>query len=304
MNLQQLYYFEKIASCGQYTRAARDLHITQAALSSAISNLEHELNVRLFDRQGKSLVLTSCGKAYLSCVRDALHALDRGAEMVRNLTAPARASIRILSLESVKALVLGLIADLCNSRQSEQELADQPSFRFELAHYTAPQIEELLLRREADLGIATAPNSPELSSHLLGYQGNVLIVPKGHPWADQASISLSALDKQRFIAYTKDCLIRGYYDAILESAQVEPEIFAESRSHSNIIDMVGYQLGVALIPEMRALAERPDILERPIQDSIPPRAIYLLWVRDAKLSPEAEQLRQRILSEKNPGRYF
>lgn len=282
MNLQQLYYFEKIASCGQYTRAARDLHVTQAALSSAISNLEHELNVRLFDRQGKSLVLTSCGKAYLSCVRDALHALDRGAEMVRNLTAPARTSIRILSLESVKALVLGLIADLCNSGQSEQEISgqseqsEQPSFRFELAHYTAPQIEELLLRREADLGIATAPNSLELSSHLLGYQGNVLIIPREHPWADQTSISLSALDKQRFIAYTKDCLIRGYYDAILESAQVEPEIFAESRSHSNIIDMVGYQLGVALIPEMRALAGRSDILERPIQDSIPPRAIYLL----------------------------
>ena len=45
MNLQQLHYFQKIAECQQYTLAAQELHVTQAALSYAISNLEKELNV-------------------------------------------------------------------------------------------------------------------------------------------------------------------------------------------------------------------------------------------------------------------
>ena len=46
MNLQQLYYFQKIAECQQYTQAAKELHVTQATLSYAISNLEKELRVR------------------------------------------------------------------------------------------------------------------------------------------------------------------------------------------------------------------------------------------------------------------
>ena len=83
MNLQQLYYFQKIAECQQYTQAAKELHVTQATLSYAISNLEKELRVRLFERRGKSVRLTECGKAYLSCVRDALQALERGEQMVR-----------------------------------------------------------------------------------------------------------------------------------------------------------------------------------------------------------------------------
>lgn len=91
MNLQQLHYFQKISECQQYTLAAQELHVTQATLSYAILNLERELNVKLFDRKGKSVLLTECGKAYLSCVRDALQALDRGEQMVKNLSMPGQA---------------------------------------------------------------------------------------------------------------------------------------------------------------------------------------------------------------------
>ena len=117
MNLQQLYYFQKIAECQQYTLAAKELHVTQAALSYAISNLEHELNVKLFDRKGKHIILTQCGAAYLSCVRDALQALDRGERMVKNLSIPSKAIIKLSYLESLKQLIPNLIADLCGSDQ-------------------------------------------------------------------------------------------------------------------------------------------------------------------------------------------
>ena len=100
MNLQQLYYFQKIAECQQYTQAAKELHVTQATLSYAISNLEKELRVRLFERRGKSVQLTECGKAYLSCVRDALQALERGEQMVKDMATPARTVIKLDYLES------------------------------------------------------------------------------------------------------------------------------------------------------------------------------------------------------------
>ena len=297
MNLQQLYYFQKITECQQYTQAARELHVTQATLSYAISNLEKELNVRLFDRKGKSVQLTECGKAYLSCVRDALQALERGEQMVRNADAPARTIIKLDSLESVKHLALGMVSDL-----SAGDFVDH--FRFEMSHTNASSIEQKLIRRETDLGISTVPLTEGVASRLIGYQDNVVIVPQKHAWSELKSITLSALHGQRFITYSQECVIRGYYDSILKSAHVQPEIFAESKMHSNILDMVAYGMGVAIVPRMKHLEERYDLVSLKIQDDIPPRAIYLLWAENAMLPLEVEQFRQRIVERSDWSKYL
>ena len=297
MNLQQLHYFEKIAECQQYTLAAQELHVTQATLSYAISNLERELNVKLFDRKGKIVLLTECGKAYLTCVRDALQALDRGEQMVKNLSMPAKSRIKLTYLESLRHLVFGMLSDLC-----EEE--SEPLLRFDLVHSNAALIEQQLIRREVDLGISTAPSTPGIASHLIGHQDNVIIVPQKHPWARLKSISLSALNGQRFVAYSQDCVIRSYYDFILRSAHVEPDIFAESRAHSNILDMVSFGMGVSIVPRMKRLEDRYDLVSLPIQDDIPPRAIYLLWAEGAALPQEIEDFRLRIIENTDLSRYL
>ena len=297
MNLQQLYYFQKIAECQQYTQAAKELHVTQATLSYAISNLEKELRVRLFERRGKSVQLTECGKAYLSCVRDALQALERGEQMVKDMATPARTVIKLDYLESVKHLALSMIADL-SAGDEEQQL------RFELSHADASNIEQRLIRRETDLGISTIPVTEVIASRLLGYQDNVIVVPKDHPWGKRGSVPLSVLHEQRFIAYSQDCVIRGYYDSILKSVHVRPEIFAESRIHSNILDMVSYGMGVSIVPRMKGLEERYDLVPLSIQDDIPPRSIYLLWAEDAVLPPGVEHFRQQIVEREDLGQYL
>lgn len=297
MNLQQLYYFQKIAECQQYTLAARELHVTQATLSCAISNLERELNVKLFDRKGKVLCLTECGEAYLSCVREALQALARGAQTVKDMTVPARAVIKLSYLESVEHLILGMISNLWAGER-------EPLIRFDMSHSNAEAIERQLIQREADLGISTAPETEGIDSHLIGYQDNVVIVSKRHPWAALETVSLSDLTGQRFIAYSHDCMIRSYYDGILRSAHVQPEIFAESRFHGSIIDMVSYNMGAAIVPRMKRLQEQPEVRVLSIRDDIPPRGIYLLWARDAVLPPEMEDFRSRITERKDLFRYF
>lgn len=296
MNLQQLYYFQKIAECRQYTQAAAELHVTQATLSYAISNLEKELNVRLFERRGKSVELTEEGKAYLTCVRDALQALDRGRHLLHSGTQD-KVLVRLECLESVKPLAIRLI-----SQQSARD--EDHRLRFDLSHSNARAIEQRLIRREIDLGISTAAQTDGIASHLLGYQDNVVIVPRQHPWAKRESVSLSDLDRQQFIIYNQDCVIRGYYDAILRAAHVQPEIFAESRTHSNILDMVAYGMGVAIVPRLQQLKERYDLSVLPIRDEIPPRAIYLIWAEDAPFLPEVEAFRRRIMEQEDLALYI
>lgn len=78
MNLSQLYYFRKLSELQHYTKAAKELYITQPALSDAIRSLEKELGVPLFQREGRNVKLTRYGKEFSAYVHDALRELDKG----------------------------------------------------------------------------------------------------------------------------------------------------------------------------------------------------------------------------------
>ena len=62
MELTQLKYFYVAAECGQITKAAEKLHIAQPALTQSVKRLENELGVKLFERRGRSVVLSRCGE--------------------------------------------------------------------------------------------------------------------------------------------------------------------------------------------------------------------------------------------------
>lgn len=64
MNLNHLYYFRALAKEEHYTRTAKLLSITQPSLSHAISCLEEELGVQLFEKHGRNAKLTKYGKIF------------------------------------------------------------------------------------------------------------------------------------------------------------------------------------------------------------------------------------------------
>lgn len=76
MNLYHLRYFVTLAKLEHYTKAAELLAITQPSLSHAISSLEKELGVKLFEKEGRNIVLTKCGQAFLEDVTKSLDILD------------------------------------------------------------------------------------------------------------------------------------------------------------------------------------------------------------------------------------
>ena len=76
MNLYHLRYFVTLAHLEHYTKAAELLSITQPSLSHAISSLEKELGVKLFEKEGRNVVLTKCGQAFLEDVEKSLELLD------------------------------------------------------------------------------------------------------------------------------------------------------------------------------------------------------------------------------------
>ena len=83
MNLFHLRYFVKLAHTRHYTRAAEELCITQPSLSHAINQLENELGLPLFERQGRNTTLTRFGEQFLKTAEAALEELDSGVEELK-----------------------------------------------------------------------------------------------------------------------------------------------------------------------------------------------------------------------------
>jgi len=86
MNLRQLQYFIEVSELESVTKAAERLHIAQPALSRHMRSLERDLGVRLFDRDGRAIILTNAGLVFRDRVRLVLRELDRAQLEVKALS--------------------------------------------------------------------------------------------------------------------------------------------------------------------------------------------------------------------------
>lgn len=85
MKMTQLLYFKTVAEDGRISVAARKLYVTAPAVSIAITNLEKELGVQLFDRVKNRLILNEYGKAYLQYVNQVFDDLSQAKETIQGM---------------------------------------------------------------------------------------------------------------------------------------------------------------------------------------------------------------------------
>ena len=95
ITLLQLDYFRRLAATEHITQTAKELYISQTALSSMIIGLEKELGVRLFDRSKRSIRLNQAGRVYLQYVNDVFTALENGRTALQELTETAEHQVSL-----------------------------------------------------------------------------------------------------------------------------------------------------------------------------------------------------------------
>src|ERR1700733_5998075 len=110
MELQQLRYFREVAEQEHVTRAAEKLFVSQSAISRSIAQLEEELNVPLFYRQGRAVVLSPYGRLFLEQITRALGVLESGKRLLREQTEKESGTVSLGFLHSLGIeMVPGLI---------------------------------------------------------------------------------------------------------------------------------------------------------------------------------------------------
>ena len=214
MNLQQLYYFRKLAQVQHYTKAAKALYITQPSLSDSIASLEHELSVSLFQKKGRGVQLTKYGQEFYEYVNQALGILEHGIAAVREKSDSVTGTIDIGCIPTLLGDFLPNALDLYHEKC--------PQVSFNIFHEKSIPVAEGVSAGTYDIGLCSmVENKDDLVFVPITYQELVVIVRNDHPLAVHDSIELTALKGYMLSTYRDTIPIGKTIRKILKEKGVE-----------------------------------------------------------------------------------
>ncbi len=299
VSLQDLEIFVKASEIGSFTQAAKQLNITQPAVSQVMRNLEHHFEHKLFERRGRNVVLTQAGESLLPLARELLSSAMRLEERMASLHGQVYGEIDLgCSTTSGKYILPGLIA-----RFRKQF----PLVRVNVLVYSRAQVIERLLRGEFALGVS----SKRLAHRDLEYYDFfndevILIAPAGHSWAKSRRVLVSDLLDEPIILREEEA---GTYEVMIEGLRahgITPDMLnvAMTLGNAEAIEMaVEEGLGTAFISRLAAwrgleLGRIVEIevegmrLSRPLSimrnqrlPMSPPQAAFWDFVRSQPITP-------------------
>ena len=242
MNLFYLKYFVELAHVRHYTKAAQNLCITQPSLSHAIAQLENELGVPLFEKNGRNTTLTRFGREFLACAENTLATLDSGVEAARR-SAAGEGLIRLAGVEYVPRLAREFL---------EKNSGSDIHFTFD----TGPTVTLLddLKRGRYDVVFCSEPfGETQLTAVPVSNQELVLITPAEHPLANKKSINLDEALEYPMIYFTRESGMRAVVEELFEKTGKSPKIAYETQEDQVIAGLVANGFGIAVVPYMELL---------------------------------------------------
>lgn len=206
VRLRELHILSAVVQAGSMAKAAASLGMTQPAISEAIANLEHALEVRLLDRSRRGVAPTVYADTLLRRSRAAFDELRQGVKEIESLADAGSGEVRIGCSESISAAFL--------PKAIEQFAAQHPRVVLQVENQVAPALDLPGLRdRRLDLVLArvATPSSgggPEkdIDVEILFKDPMVLAVGSQHPLARRRRIDLSDLAGEPWILPPPDSL--------------------------------------------------------------------------------------------------
>lgn len=269
MELLQLKYFQTVATMENITQAAEVLYISQPSLSRAITRLEKDLGVPLFDRKGKNIYLNQYGKAFLKHVDTILQELETSRQELKDMASPFSGMVTI-----------GAVTSRFLPHLFHQYLQLHPDIKFRLVHlHTHSKSEEQLLSGNVDLAFTCLPiNRSEIQCRHIYTEEILLAVSTKHPLSKKSHIMLSEVADEPFISLstTADFDISNMFSNFYSQAGFVPKIRFECPTADVIANLVAENFGCALFAESWAnTVPVDDIVFLHIHSPICSRKLYL-----------------------------
>ncbi len=260
MNLHQFRFAQEAMRRNlNLTEVAKALHTSQPGVSKAIIELEEELGIEIFARHGKRLKrITEPGQHVLRSIDVILREVGNLKRIGEQFSAQDSGTLSIATTHTQARYVLPV--PVAKLREA------YPKVNVSL-HQGAPgQVAQMVLDEVAEIGIATESLSdyPDLVTLPCYEWEHVLVIPKSHPLASKARITLEDLAAEPIITYHPSFTGRTRIDKAFAAKQLTPRIALEAIDSDVIKTYVRLGLGVGIVAEM-AVREKldDDLVVRP-----------------------------------------
>lgn len=297
LDTHRLKIFLTVSDLKSFSKAAKELYLTQPTISQHITALEDFLEIKLLDRTGKGVLLTREGKI-----------LYKYAKQITRLTNEALQSIELLKGKKTGDLKLGastIPGEFILPKMLGKFKKDYPDIKISLKIADSQRIISDLLEHNIEIGVIGA-KIPNLQVSYTRFLEDKLIiaVPKSHKWwSHTGGISISELIKEPFIlrengSGTLISMSENFKK--LKINKNELNVVSEVGSNTAIIQSIKAGLGISLVSE-KALSEElkmKTLKKIPINDARFTRTFYIVRNKQSSSSPLSKAFFQSLIKIK------
>jgi DNA-binding transcriptional LysR family regulator len=268
-----------VAESKSFSNAAKALYMTQPAVSQSISQLENELELRLFTRTPKGVSLTNDGRLLYEYISSAINLINVGEKKL---------------LES-KGLLVGELKVGVGDTASKYFLLpflekfhlEHPNIKLRIINRTTPELCAMLKSGEIDLGICNLPVEEAgfevcecMEVHdifVCGYKYHKSVL---HP------LSLAEIAEYPLILLETKSNSRQYVESHFQSKGIQILPGIELGSHDLLLEFARINLGIACVTKefSQDYLSSGELHEVPVKDPIPVRSIGYCFLKSVSLS--------------------
>lgn len=251
MEIRQLRAFIAIAESGTFTAGAIRVHVTQAAISMQIRQLETEIGARVFVRAPRHVILTEAGEQLLHRARQILREHDAALEEIAELAGAERGRLRI---GSASAMVLtDQLPGILNELRRQH-----PRAEISVTSGTSESLVEQIVAGELDIAFVSLPVDVRgVQTERLSEDQLVAIASPKHKLAKQKTISAYTLAGEKLILGERGGNTRRLIDQFFAQAGVTLKVAMELSRQAAIRRMVEEDMGVGIVP-VRSVKEEVE----------------------------------------------
>lgn len=284
--------FVVIGEVGGFNKAARELHITQTALTRRIQKLESYLGLKLLDRTTRRVELTSVGREFLPQARGIVQEMTSAVERLKDMSQRAKGNLTLACISSMTSHVLPRVI------RHYTEL--YPDNRIRLLDGASPEVRSAVLGGQAELGIAVhGEKHPDLAETVLFADPLVFICRIPHPLELKQAVTWADMRDTELIGVSSVVDTRVFMDYQLAKRGIRLQRNFEVQHHASAVNLVAAGIGSAILPSsFFNEGDRPDVRKIPLIGPVVKRKVTLIRVRHASLSPAAEAFHE--LLQKTP----
>jgi DNA-binding transcriptional LysR family regulator len=280
--------FVMIAELGGFNKAARELHVTQTALTRRIQKLEAYLGLKLLDRTTRRVELTVVGREFLPQARSLVQEMTSAVERLKDMSQHSRGNFTLACIPTMTAHLLPQVI--------RQYARLHPDNSIRLFDGTSDDVRQSVLTGQAELGIALhGEKHAELTEAVLFADPLVFICRTPHPLQDRKTVSWSDMRDIELITVSSLVATRVYMDYQLAKRSIRLHGRFEVQHHATALNLVAAGVGGAILPSSTFReGDRPGLRKLTLLDPVVKRRVVLLRSRRGSLSPAAEAFYQLV----------